>query len=372
MLLINGKQFIPTSKDPEHAIQRAHYEESIKYIKETYGQNGRNNTLKLIRRKEPVRNATGLLEETSPMIFPAKAYPTIQFAQSDAKKAESMGGIETWAYSKNRPLRKNDQFEPDPKSIKIMSHTELLDMVTQMDLIYFLLYKSPKVYYPPAIEQGKVRRGDLIVEDKAAMARERIRKERDELKLRNAIMAPDQSYPLHSDAALRKVAAAWGLDGATDPYESVDELRLRLRENVVGAEKLKSKRNRGKGVAEFLEMINFDDAVRQRALIMYALDHKKVVYDWSKMRYLYASTDTVLADIPAKDKDEPFDYLSQYLLNEVRAKEWDLFRKEIIDEQYIESLAYDDLKWLAKQNDLTVSQKNTEQLKKELTDLYCA
>ena len=148
MLLLDGKQFIPTRSDPDQEIARNHYAEATAYIKEYYSQGGRVDVITLIRRKEQKRDGTGILEDTPPMIFPAKVYPKIQLAKKDKQKEDSMGGQEVWAYSDNQPKRKNvgDDYQPDPKSIKFMSHSQGYSMKDQMDLLYFLLYKSPKVY----------------------------------------------------------------------------------------------------------------------------------------------------------------------------------------------------------------------------------
>jgi len=372
MLLLNGVQFIPTGKNPDHEIQIKHYKESVKFLRDTYGKNGQNSIITLIRRKEPTRNATGMLEETAPLVFPAKAYPEVQFAASDSKKKDSIGGMETWAYSENRPLRKQagDDYQQDPKSIKFMSHAQGFNMDTHIDLLYFLLYKSPKVFFPPAVAQGKVKKGDLMVEDSALRAKEAVAKERDILKLKNAIMAPSLQYPLHNDENLRKVAAAWGIDGAMDQHKSVDELRLLLEHTVKNAEKAKKMTGNGKGLEEFFELIEFDDSVRQRSMIMYALDNGKIKHDKDKNTYLYASGNELL-NVPDNKKYVAFDYLASHLSNELNAKEWEMFIKEVVDEDYLNALNFGDLKWLAKLNELPLSQRSTEGLREDLSKIYC-
>ncbi len=374
MLLLNGELFIPTSSSSEHELQRNHYEESIAFIRKEYSQDGRVHMVTLVRRKEPKRNATGALEETPPLIFPAKAYPEIQLSRKDKNKKNTIGGIESWAYSKHRAIRKTakDDYGPDPKSIPFMSHSESYDMNTQMDLIYFLLYKSPKVYFLPAIGQGKVKKGDLMVYDPARIAKEKVTKEREALKLKNAIMAPDVSFPLHNDDNLRKVAAAWGLDGAMDKYQSADDLRIRLEHKVNEGEKDKKKRTdgSGKGIAEFLEMIDFDDSVRQRAMMMYALDNDVIKFD--KNKYIYIENGGTVVEVPDKHRYTSFDFLAEHLKNELHAKDWELFKGEVISESYLDSLKYDDLKWLAKQDDIAISSKTGEALREEISKIYCA
>lgn len=374
MLLLNGEQFVPTSKGEDHEIQRNHYQESVKAIRDTYSQGGTVHMISLVRRKEQKRNASGELEETAPIVFPAKAYSEIQFSEVDEKKyRDKLGGsVESWAYSKNRPVRKNagDQFEPSPKSLKFMSHSEGYDMNTEMDLIYFLLYKSPKVYYAPAIAQGKAKKGDFIIHDPAARAREAVNKERAELKLKNAIMAPDVSFPLHSDENLRRVASAWGIDGATDKYESVDEIRMKLEHSVREGEKTKLKTKSGKGFDEFFELIEFDDSVRARTMIMHALDSGLVTYDQEKQKYAYSNGSDLL-DVPDKKKYEAFDYLASHLANEVNVKQWEMFRKEVITIDYLEAITYADLKWLAKMDDVTIAKRKASELREDLAKIYC-
>ena len=373
MLLLNGKQFLSTSKDPDTAIQRNHYTESVKLIKETYGQKGRNKMVVLVRRKEQKRDNTGKLEETPPMVFPAKAYPAIQFAFQDDKEKENKGGsIESWAYSERRAIKKNnqDQLEPDPKSIKFMSHFQGYDMDTQMELIYFLLFKSPKVWFPPAHPQGKVKKGDLMVDDPGLRAKEKIAKERNILKLKNAILAPDSTFPLYSDKKLRQIAAAWGLDGAQDEFQSVDDLRIRLEDSVKRSDEVFKKTGKGKGVTAFLEMIEFDESVRRRSMIQWAMDNE--VIKWSDNKYLYISTGDMLLEVPPKEINEPFDYLATHLSNSLFEKEWGLFKREVISVEYLEMLAYDELKWLARQDDLPVVQKSKDALREDLGKIYCS
>lgn len=326
----------------------------------------------LVRRKEPRRNATGMLEESGPLIFPAKCYPEIQFAAKDKKKAEEMGGVETWAFSHNTAIKKQsgDNWEPSPKSIKFMGQSEGYSMESQMDLIYFLLYKCPRVYHPQAIAQGKVKKGDLVVEDRGLRASEKLKKERDELKLKNAIMAPDSSFPLHSDENLRKVAAAWGIEGSMDEHESASDLRFRLEHSVVEADKNRILTKSGRGYDEFFEMIDFDDSVRQRAMIMYAIDTGKVKYDRDKNVYTYVNGG-VLLDVPDNKKYDPFNYLANHLYNKLNDKEWDLFKKEVIDNEYLEMLSFGDLKWLARQNEITLSKKGSVDLRSDLCGVYC-
>lgn len=375
MLLLNGVQFIPTSTNSETRIQRNHYTESVKLIKDTYGQGGRNKMIVIVRRKDQKRDKSGRLEETPPMVFPAKAYPAIQFAHQDDKEKENKGGsIESWAYSERRAIKKKDQdqLEPEPKSIKFMSHFQGYDMDTQMELIYFLLFKSPKVWFPPAHSQGKVKKGDLMVDDPGLRAREKLAKERNILKLKNAILAPDSTFPLYSDKKLRQVAAAWGLDGAQDEYQSVDDLRIRLEDSVKRSDEVFKKTGKGKGVTAFLEMIEFDESVRRRSMIQYALDNEVITYDDNKDDYLYTSNNSILLDVPPKETNEPFDYLATHLSNELFAKEWELFKREVISVEYLEMLAYDELKWLARQDDLPVSQKSKDALREDLGKIYCS
>jgi len=373
MLLLNGKQFIPTSNDKETLIQRNHYKEAIAYLRKEYGQGGRNNVITLVRRKEQKVNASGHLEETAPMVFPAKSTPEIQFSRADEKHKDNIGGMEIWAYSGNRPKRANvgDDYQPDPKSIKFISHAQGFNMDTDMDLIYFLLYKSPKVYFQPAIAQGKVKRGDLIIDDPARKAKDKVRKERDILKLKNAVMAPEPTYPLYSDENLRKVAAAWGLSSAMDEFYSADTLRIQLEHAVKEGEKTKEKIGRGKGLAEFFEMCNFDESVRKRAVIMFAIDAGLVVYDLAGHNYYYKSSKDVIVDVPAKHRADRFDYLSGHLENKINEKDWDLFKKEVINDEYLDKLSFGDLKWLAQQDHMSVSQKSTDTLREELSEIYC-
>lgn len=369
MLILNGKLFDPASKmEDEMVSARAHYLECVKALNDRYKKYG---YLKLVRRKPIQKNKTGLLEPIPAIIFPAKVHIPAQFSlKAKQNERDQYGGMETWAYSKGSPIRKDGEYIHTPQSIKVFTQEMVLFLDRDIELIYFLLYKSQSVYYPEAVEKyGKRSGGDFILDDKD----ERERRIADGRKLAsklNAAIYGDKSSPLYEESTLRAVAAAWGVEGSLDEKATDDEVRNMLFADVEAKQKEKEKTGAGKGVEEFLEFINYDDAIRARALIIDAIDRKLVVYDKVKFTYIYASSNQPLLIIPDKAKTRKFDYLCDYLLSAPNAVAWEKFRREVIDVTYLDNRDFKWIKWLAKIEDIPVAAKSEEALREALKARY--
>ena len=246
MLILNGKIFNPASKaEDDMTVARQHYLECVKDIREKFGKYG---YVKIIRRKPQKRNEGGHLEPTPMIIFPCKVHTNVQFSvKTPTDVRDAFGGLETWEYSSGTPVKKDNDYHSTPRSIKFTTQERVLYLDKDMDLIYFLLFKSPHIFYNEAVTKyNKRSSGSLTVDDREQ--RERIiaegRKDAAEL---NAAIYGDQTSPLFEASTLRATAAAWGIEDALSETMTEDEARNALYSNVLAQQATKERTLQGKG-----------------------------------------------------------------------------------------------------------------------------
>lgn len=370
MLILNGKLFDPAIKqDDGMQTARQHYLECVKAISDKYGKYG---FVKLVRRKPLKRNATGLMEPITMMIFPTKVHINAQFAtKTSTADKNKFGGMETWEYSARSPIKKDGDYHANPKSMKFNTHERAYSIAKEMDLIYFLLYKSPQVYFPDAISNyGKRAGGELMVDDKDVRERMIAEGRKAEAKLNHAIYG-DQDSPLYDESSLRSVAAAWGIDNALDEKLTADEVRNILYANVLAKQKQKETGKANvRGTDDFLDFISFDELVNARALILDAISRKLVKYDLPKFSYVFTESDVPIVIVPDKHRARKFDYLCDYLLAPTNKTAWEKFRREVINEEYADKQSFKWIKWLCKEEDLPITAKSEKDLRQAIRDRY--
>jgi hypothetical protein len=368
-LLLNGKLFNPSSTaEDEMTIARQHYSECVKDIREKYGKYG---YVKIIRRRPRKRNESGYWEPTPAIIFPARVHTNVQFpSKATTAERDRSGGLESWEYSSSTPVKKDGEYRARPGSFKFTMEENVYYLDKDMDLIYFLLMKSPQVFYPEAVNKyGKRAGGSLTVDDRDT--RERIIAEgrKDAARL-NTCVYGDQTSPLFEESALRATAAAWGIEGALSDTVSEDELRNLLYSSVIAQQATKEKTLQGKGIDDFLQFISFDENIRARSLILEAIDKKIVRYDIPKFSYVFASSETPILVVPDKHVPRKFDYLCDTLLSKGNENLWERFRKETIDSKYIDGKDFKFVKWLAKADGLPIAAKSEAALRDALKARY--
>jgi len=369
MLLLNGKIFDPASKlDDDMVAARYHYLECIKDLRTRFGKYG---FIKLVRRKGLKINPTGYHEPVPMIIFPAKVHTSVQFAtKATAKDKDAYGGMETWAYSAESPVKKDGEYQCVPKSLKAVGYDWMLDLEKDVELIYFLLFKSSTVYYPDAINKyGKRKAGELIIDDKDEREA-RISDGRKAASRLNHAIYGDQTSPLYETSTLRAAAAAWGVEGALNETSTEDEVRNLLYADVERQQKAKESTGLGKGIDDFLEFLNYDDIIRARALVLDAIDRGVLLYDKVKFTYVYASTNVPLLIVPEKYKHRKFDALCDFLLAPTNATAWEKFRKEVINPEVIKGKDFKWVKWIAGIEEIPVASKSEKDLRAALVERY--
>jgi hypothetical protein len=368
-LLLNGKLFNPTSTaEDEMTIARQHYSECVKDIREKFGKYG---YVKIIRRRPRKRNESGYWEPTPAIIFPARVHTNVQFpSKATTAERDRSGGLESWEYSSSTPVKKDGEYRARPGSFKFTVEENVYYLDKDMDLIYFLLMKSPQVFYQDAITKyGKRAGGSLTVDNKDE--RERIIAEgrKDASRLNSAIYG-DQTSPLSEESVLRATAAAWGIENSLSPSMTEDELRNLLYQDVMAKQASKEKTIQGKGIDDFLQFISFDNVIKARALILEAISRGIVRYDIPKFSYVYVSSEMPILIIPDKHVSRKFDYLCEFLLAKNNESSWEKFRREVIDEKYISEHNFQWAKWLAKEEGLPIAAKSEKDIRSALADRY--
>jgi hypothetical protein len=369
MLLLNGKIFDASSKvEDDMVAARAHYLECVKYLRDKFKNYGH---IKLVRRKGLKINPSGLYEPTPMIIWPAKIHTSVQFAtKATTRDRDAYGGMETWAYSAESPIKKDGEYICVPKSLKNATYEWPLDLEKDIELIYFLLYKSPMVYFPDAINKyGKRKSGELIIDDKDEREARIADGRKAAAKLNTAIYG-DQTSPLYDVSALRSAAAAWGVEGVLTDAVTEDEVRNLLYADVEQKQKVKENTGVGKGVEDFLDFLNYDDMIRSRALVLDAIDRKIVLWDAVKFTYVYGSTNVPLMIVPEKNKHRKFDALCDFLLAPTNNAAWEKFRKEVINPEVIKGKTFPWVKWLAGIEEIPVASKSEKDLRQALVERY--
>lgn len=369
MLILNGKLFDPASKmEDDMVAARYHYLECVKDLRNKFGKYG---YVKLVRRKGMKINPSGYLEPVTMIIFPAKVHTSVQFAtKTTAKDKDQYGGMETWAFSAETPIKKDGEYQCVPKSIKSTTYEWLLDLEKDIELIYFLLFKSPTVYYPDAINKyGKRKSGELVIDDKDEREA-RIAEGRKAASRLNHAIYGDQTSPLYETSTLRSAAAAWGVEGALNEAATEDEVRNMLYADVERQQKAKESTGVGKGIDEFLDFLNYDDIIRARALVLDAIDRGVLLYDKVKFAYIYASTNVPLLIVPEKYKHRKFDALCDFLLAPTNSAAYEKFRKEVITPEFMKAQTFPWIKWLAGIEEIPVASKSEKDLRAALVERY--
>ena len=368
-LILNGKLFNPASNaDDEMVLARQHYLECIKDLREKFGKYG---YVKIIRRKPRKRNESGYWEPTPMIIFPAKVHTNVQYpSKASVADRDKYGGLETWEASQSSPVRKDDEYHATPRSFKFATEEKIYFLDKDADIIYFLLYKSPQVYYPDAVNKyGKRPGGALTVDNREERERIIAKGRKDAARLNTAIYG-DISSPLYEASVLRATAAAWGIEGALSETMDEDEIRNALYADVIARQQTKEKTTQGKGIDDFLQFISFDENIRARSLVLEAIDKKIVRYDIPKFSYIFASSETPIVVVPDKHVPRKFDYLCDTLLSKGNENLWEKFRKEVIDTKYLDSKDFKFIKWLAKADGLPIAAKSEAALRDALKSRY--
>ena len=261
---------------------------------------------------------------------------------------------EVWAYSKtSAKIEPNGLADIKETSMMVTGLSWTIDIAKDPDLAVYMMYKTPfiNLYF--------------VVKDAAKEARKLADAKRAELNLGKQIYEG-----LSDDNKARMVAASWGVDGAMT--DTPDQVRINLEEKVRAeqAKKDKNPETRSlRGIAEFIEDVKGDPAIRRRAALQYALDNKKMVLD--RFTGWYMIGDRKVVYIPSEHLDTPLMYAGNYFGDSMKKEDWLMFLKDIVNEDFINIQDKQGIFWLAKELGIDVGVKITaEEAKAKLLEEY--
>ena len=247
MILVNQKILDTRNTDPGYELKA--YAEDYRQCLAELRKEFPDNKIRLQRVGWPKKSkSTGLNKKLPPISLPYSA----------------MCEGEIWAYSRSSAKIEPNGLANIQENSKLF--TELswtIDISKDPDLAVFFMKKAGffKQFF--------------MVKDEAREARKKADAKRAELNLGKQIYEG-----LSDDNKARMVAASWGVDGAMT--DTPDQVRINLEEKV-RAEQAKKDKNPEirslRGIAEFIEDVKGDPAIRRRAALQYALDNKKMVLD---------------------------------------------------------------------------------------------
>lgn len=329
MLLINWEVF---TSDPNKFDKELidNYENTTKYLKKHYGSG-----IRFVN--------THVADDLKGQPFPPCTIPLV-----------ARDGLTEWAYTENSGniRRTKDGHMTLTRKSKIMKQGELnVDLNKDIDLAYFIYEKSPMF-----------KKGIIKIDDVREKEEEKVRKERDAIRLKNAIYG--EASPLTSEPMLRQVCHSLGIAGADKDPEN--RLRIKL-ENYIEGENKKHDVH-AMTTANFLELINMGDEVHKRGIVGKAVSRN--VLDYTKMNgWIWGTSRTTLVRVPDSRYADRFAYLCEYLGNEANKEAWDALMKTLAEQGYFEDeQPYEELKWLAKMYGIGISQTKKTELAGKIRD----
>jgi hypothetical protein len=340
MLLVNKKQLPTAIKAPEG-------HELSEYIKEFHkGMKFFNDEFP----RGPIRlNRTGYPKKSK-----GKLKPVPPFGMPLEWMAENMdkSGSALWSYLEGSPIvLPNGLCDIRETRMWLNGADLVLDWKKNADFAFFVYFKTD------LIKTGRYKVKDP---EKEAIKRAQARKAKHDL-------ATAIYDGLTDENKLRNVAASWGVDGA---FKDISEiLREKLEAKVIEMDEKKSKEPNNpqlRGIQEFLEDVKVGDEVRRKALVQYAIDQNKIVYDKFAVKFKWADGRDIVSVDPRYDKIE---FLAAYLNHPNQKTTWTGFVRGLIDEDLIERQDKRGLYWLAEQLGFEEKKRTVEELRTELMAL---
>ena len=334
MLLINWEVFNTSDTTGKHAKEIEHYEKATKGIRNKYGQ-----YVRFVN--------TQVAKDLQGQPIPPCTLPLV-----------ARDGLTEWAYtdsSGNIRTTKDGRVTLTRKS-KIMQHGELMvDLNKDIDLAYFIIEKSQML-----------KKGLIKIDDVREQQEEKVRKEKDAIKLKAAIYS--DASPLTSEPMLRQVCHSLGISGADKATEA--GLRIKLEAFIEAEDKKKDVK--AMTTANFLEFINMADEVNRRGIVGKAVARKLIEY--TKMHgWIWAISRNTIVRVPDTRYGDRFAYLCEFFGNEANKEVWDALVKELVESGYFEDdQPYDELKWLAKMYGIPVAQTKKTELAGKVRDYFKA
>lgn len=323
MLLVNQKQLNTSNTDSKYelAAYAADYRKNLAQLREEYPDQ----KIRLQRTGWP-KKSNGYERPVPPIILPA----------------ETMSNGEVWAYCKGRPtIEANGLATLKETSIMLEGLSLTLDLKKDADLAVYLMCKTTFV--------GKF----FQIKDPIKEAKKRNEAALNELALKKTVYEG-----LSDENKCRIVATSWGVANAT--RDNIYIVRENLEKKVKEAQKKKDSdaSNRSlRGIKEFIDDVKGDPEIRRRSVFQYAIDTKKMRFD--KITGWYVIGDRNVLYVPAAEFDNALQYAANYFGHSLKSEEWDMFLKDVVDEELVNMQDKGGMFWLAKELGLNPGVKIT-------------
>lgn len=180
-----------------------------------------------------------------------------------------------WRWAQSTTLGQNGRTVFSPRVIPFQGDWSVRDL--DLDLLYFLYYKSPYCMNGE-LDQRQKKKAYFEIEDLAQAATHKINTRRLEGRVRTLIDDDDLGL---SERKLRAVAKAYFVPNAD--MLTLNQLRVVLD--------LEVRKDRKTGFQKFLNMVNADEMIKNRGLIRTAADEGVVRWDLKTKTWHFAHED---------------------------------------------------------------------------------
>jgi len=341
-LLINGKllEVGIALRDDKHPMYNyaVQYEDGIRELKTKF-----QDVIKFVRPGFPKTNKGSdsrgnevmLVEPPTPAMFPL-----------ETPYAHPQRGEEIWSCCLQTPkLLPNGLWAiGNKRSMKIDEFVNV-DLRRQPDLAFYLYY----IYLANPRKQAR-----LKVDDPKAEIRAKADKERQLVERKTAIW-----QMLTDETALRKIAAAYGVNGAYT--KEPDQLRFDLEGKLEENDKRRKNDISIKGTRDFLDEMKVTDNVRLRAFLQKLIDDKKLVY---KPDGRFRLGDKLLMQVPQSEINRRFEFLCGYYTMSSNNDKLQELLRDVVNKQFLDDIADPkDYTWLLKVMGGNTAFKKTDEVK---------
>lgn len=345
-MLIANNRILPLDIIKGHELEKysREYQEGITALNARF-PNG-NISLKRVGFPKPVKQSTNdllMLPENAPPIF--------------MKLTRTVDGV-VWGYSSGAPKTEANglvSVNPDQNSIELAGDIISLDLKHQPDYTFFFWFKS-----------GQISSNFSVSEPEADRMKE-LKDKQEKIRVQSLIWAD------MDETKFKMVCQAWGisLKDKSKQDKPIEVLRQEMEDKVFQAEDKKNKDKTdlmARGISEFLADIKADEVTRPKALIQYAIDEGRMVYDKKNGHWYFDGGDICFVTLDRQEPSRRQEFLAQFLRNSDHAEQWSSILKALITKEYIEACDKYGIRWICGQFGIKLTQKE-EALREELSEL---
>lgn len=339
MSLIVNSKMLPLNPVKGHELEEysREYQDGLNALKTRFPSGSI--VLKRAGFPKPPKQSTNdliLLPEEAPPIF--------------MKLTRSVNGV-SWAYCRNAPKTEANGLV----SVPVNDNSELL----QGDMISLDLKKNPDYTFFFWFKSGQIGTNFSVYEPEADRMRE-LKEKQERIRVQSLIWAD------MDETKFKMVCQAWGItlkDKSTKEEKPMEVLRQEMEDKVFKGEEKKQKDKTdlmARGIAEFLADIKADEFTRPKALIQYAIEEGRIVYDKKNGHYYFEGADICFVPYGHQDPTLRQEFLAKFLRNTDNVDMWLSILKALVNKDYIEKCDKYGKRYLAGQVGIALNQKEED------------